>query len=462
MRADQETSLTTLLDKIQARSAETLVERTAVESHQSMNREVAGLLRTLKAALEAWIGGKVWLDHDLISWMIRHSAWLITRFRVRASGHTAYELIRQLKYGGAIVEFGEIVWARIPTTKKLGKLDRRWVEVVWAGRAESRDEHIGLDRRGGRRFRAVRREPESSRWRREVILEVVGCPWDMRPVGRTSPPDAFIRVAVFGDHAPAAQAAGTAAAEAELPAAEPPQPDDDWADIANTPITVSGRRLYITDAMVKRFGASMSCPRCQNGTGTHSNACRARMLGSMASQTSVAPPAFAVDMAVDRQGPEAGGEERGHEDRGRDAVMEAADDLQGQASSSSLQERSESSKVRRIMGLETCTAEQEPGADEEEQPGAEEVALERKKQFEAVCPLLLEVGEVRAAPTLEDLTPAKPVYATKSGAELDPQPVAAGRRKQLRALEEQKAIILVPHDFPLPGWGESHQEQVAR
>ena len=59
----------------------------------------------------------------------------------------------------------------------------------------------------------------------------------------------------------------------------------------------------------------------------------------------------------------------------RDAVMGAADGLQGQARSSH-QERSDSSKVRRIMGLETWTAEQEPGADdEEEQPGAEEMAF---------------------------------------------------------------------------------------
>ena len=89
-----------------------------------------------------------------------------------------------------------------------------------------------------------------------------------RPVGRTPPLDAFGRVAVFGDHALAAPVAGAAVAEAELPAAEPPQPDDDWADIANTPITGSGRRTYITDAMVKKFGASMGCPRCQNGAGT--------------------------------------------------------------------------------------------------------------------------------------------------------------------------------------------------
>ena len=101
LRADKETSLTTLLDEIKARRAETLVERTAVESHQSIgavervNREVAGLLRTPKTALETRIGTKVGLEHDLISWMIRHSAWLVTRFRVRTSGQTAYELIRR-------------------------------------------------------------------------------------------------------------------------------------------------------------------------------------------------------------------------------------------------------------------------------------------------------------------------------------------------------------------------------
>ena len=101
------------------------------------------------------------------------------------------------------------------------------------------------------------------------------------------------------------------------------------------------------------------------------------------------------------------------------------------------------------MGLEIWTVEEEPGA--EELAGAKDVALERKKQFEAVCPQLLQVGEALAVPALKDLIPARPVYATKWGAELDPRAVAAGHRKLQRALEEQKAVILVPHDFPLAG-----------
>ena len=62
------------------------VSHKSIGAVERMNREVAGLLRTREAALEARISGKVVLDHDLISWMVRHSAWLITRFRARAFG----------------------------------------------------------------------------------------------------------------------------------------------------------------------------------------------------------------------------------------------------------------------------------------------------------------------------------------------------------------------------------------
>ena len=61
--------------------------------------------------------------------------------------------------------------------------------------------------------------------------------------------------------------------------------------------------------------------------------------------------------------------------------------------------------------------------------------------------LMLEVGEVLAAPALEDLIPAGPAYGTKSGTELD----GLWHRKQLELLEEQKAIIHLPHGFLLAG-----------
>ena len=108
---------------------------------------------------------------------------LITRLRVRALGHTAYELTRQRKHYGGIVKFGEIVSARTPTTMKLRKLDQRWIMVVWAGEAEGSDEHIGLCHRRAWRFRAVRHEPGRSK----VTPEVSGKPITTRSQ-RTSRP----------------------------------------------------------------------------------------------------------------------------------------------------------------------------------------------------------------------------------------------------------------------------------
>ena len=58
------------------------------------------------------------------------------------------------------MDFGEIVWARTHTTKKLDKLEQRWVEVALAGKAEGSDEPFGLEYRGARRFRAARRARE--------------------------------------------------------------------------------------------------------------------------------------------------------------------------------------------------------------------------------------------------------------------------------------------------------------
>ena len=156
LRADHETSLTTLLDEISARRAETFVERTAVESHQSIgavervNHWLVCYERSMRLSKRG--SGAKW------RWIMNSSAgrFGIRRGSSRVKAHTACELIRQRKYVGAIVVLGGILWATITTTKKRGKLDQRWVEVVRAGKAEGSDEHNGLDLRQEIQSRASR------------------------------------------------------------------------------------------------------------------------------------------------------------------------------------------------------------------------------------------------------------------------------------------------------------------
>ena len=86
-----------------------------------------------------------------------------------------------------------------------------------------------------------------------------------------------------------------------------------------------------------------------------------------------------------------------------------------------------SSKVRRIMGA-----------------------------FEAIRPKMLEVGEVLAAPALEDFIPSRAVYGTRSGTA---KAVAAGCSKQVGSLESGRQSSRCR---AISSWeDEAHQEQVA-
>ncbi len=56
-----------------------------------------------------------------------------------------------------LAEFGETVWAILPN--KVGKVDSRWREVAWIGKAEGSDEHLCGAADGVRRDHYIRRQP---------------------------------------------------------------------------------------------------------------------------------------------------------------------------------------------------------------------------------------------------------------------------------------------------------------
>ena len=74
-------------------------------------------------------------------WLIRHAAWLLTRFTIRASGHTPHETIRGQAYRSELVELGEKIYARWPADKDAAdKLDTRWECGIWVGKTETTEE----------------------------------------------------------------------------------------------------------------------------------------------------------------------------------------------------------------------------------------------------------------------------------------------------------------------------------
>ena len=79
------------------------------------------------------------VDHSLIGWLVRHAAWLINRYQVRASGRTPYQHMRQREYQGKVLPFGEVVLYRDPSSEH-EKFKRRWFPGVFVGKVDNTDE----------------------------------------------------------------------------------------------------------------------------------------------------------------------------------------------------------------------------------------------------------------------------------------------------------------------------------
>ena len=175
----------------------------------------------------------------------------------------------------------------------------------------------------------------------------------------------------------------------------------------------------------------------------HAHTCVSSAHAQQYGVASVAPQAPTVDTAVDRHGREAGGEKRDHEMRswvplttckGWQITTASRNRVRAARFAGSWDSRLGPLMRSQVLKKRSSRAPRRRRCS----------ARDSSKQH------VLEVGNVLAALALEDLIPARPVYGTMSGTELDPQAVAAGRRKQA-SLEEQKAIILVPRDLPLDG-----------
>ena len=74
-----------------------------------------GQLRTMKLCLEQHLQKRIPEEHPLMSWMVEHSAWLLTSRLRGEDGKTAYQRVRGRPCTKKLVEFGERVLFKLPT-----------------------------------------------------------------------------------------------------------------------------------------------------------------------------------------------------------------------------------------------------------------------------------------------------------------------------------------------------------
>ena len=214
-----------------------------------------------KVERQVWqaMGRQFDVHHPGFSWLVEHTADILTKCAVGRDGRTPYERIKGKKYHGEMFEFGSVVHVKLQGKLQGGLMQERWVTGVWLGKRWSSDEHI-ISLPNGKvvRARDARPEPDERAFDLNMFDAIRGTPSDPSAVG------------------------GGDGAYHELPRAPLPRPVEPVAPAV-------ARRVLIQKKFLEKFGYSEGCAKCRamrrNEEGKaslgHSARCRERIEQAM-------------------------------------------------------------------------------------------------------------------------------------------------------------------------------------
>ena len=147
-------------------------------------QSIEGLTRTLRFAAERHLGMYIGPQSSLLPCVVRHAAYLLTKFRVRLNGSPAFEDFRSVDIESPILPLFEAV-----VTKHPGVLDRKleeaWITGIWLGRSTDTNEHLVSSQYGVIRARTVRRLAHEIQWDKQLAEKVIWLPWAAYDASKT-------------------------------------------------------------------------------------------------------------------------------------------------------------------------------------------------------------------------------------------------------------------------------------
>ena len=76
--------------------------------------------RTIRCSVESLYGRRLTSDHCICPWLVRWSALLVDRYRIRLDGQTSYQACFGARYAGEILPFAETVLFKMPASGRVG------------------------------------------------------------------------------------------------------------------------------------------------------------------------------------------------------------------------------------------------------------------------------------------------------------------------------------------------------
>ena len=142
-------------------------------------REVNAQTRVLKSHLEERLKRQLDWSKTLATWLVRHSANCLSKYRIQADGKTPEQRRTGKRWRRQAVEFGE---SSIPTGRGTARRivagdAERMMDGIFVGHHERTGASLFLSERGLLRGTRVQRKTADQQWANEFIPKCRGVPW---------------------------------------------------------------------------------------------------------------------------------------------------------------------------------------------------------------------------------------------------------------------------------------------
>ena len=156
---------------------------------------VKGHFKTLRSSLEARVGYKIPVAHPIMTWLVGHSANILTWFSRGKDGRTAYQRVRGRTLNAKLLMFGESCRYKCRSHEPLHGRER-WSAAIYLGRESKQGQHILFDGATGSvaHARTLMRLPNAQKWSAEAIAAVSITPWSLH---EPSKPEVIFRIGLI-------------------------------------------------------------------------------------------------------------------------------------------------------------------------------------------------------------------------------------------------------------------------
>ncbi|CAE7544146.1 unnamed protein product [Symbiodinium microadriaticum] len=201
--------------------------------------------------LESKLKIKVDPNHSMLTWIARHAAFLLTRFRIGDDGKSAYQRAagREWRRPTMVFAMGK---------KRSSPLEPRVAMGRYVGTASRNADLLLMTLTGVVKGHSLHRRAEEGRWSKEGFDQLRGLPWKWTNPVERAPPN-----------------------RADMPELVGEQPKPDAKEFR-----ARARNLYVLKGDLEKYGYTTLCPGCEAvmlglPQRSHNDECRLRIQRSL-------------------------------------------------------------------------------------------------------------------------------------------------------------------------------------